>query len=243
MSIKPTITEISFRRYNFDLTEEQIRKTIIDACAKAAGIDEFPIDTCVSSDMLITFSPINVRFDVPVDAEQILSGDGVSAPIKGEVTCGHITAPAKAYPDIIVTAGEAGIEAHPAASAPVSAPNAAEPSKAAPAARTVPVRASAKSARPMAWAGLTSQERSIVLHLERLPDTFSPVDDLNIVQCLTSSVKAPAIALEMDITAEEVVARWKAMWCSAVLESSRTPTIEGQKRLLAALRYRVETEG
>lgn len=216
MSIKPTITEVHERRYQFELSPEQVQDAIIAACLKAADLTSVPDGVEFTMQTGSGLQPINLRFTVPVV--------GTTSP-----------APMKAH--------EAAAAPQPAASASVSAPDAAEKLKAAPAATTAPVRASAKSARPMAWAGLTSQERSIVLHLERLPDTFSPVDDLNIAQCLTSSVKAPAIALEMDITAEEVVARWKAMWCSAVLESSRTPTIEGQKRLLAALRYRVETEG
>lgn len=216
MSIKPTITEVREFQYRFALSPEQVQDVIIAACLKAAGLTSVPDGVEFTMQTGSGLQPIDLRFTVPVAAETF------SAPIK---------------------APEATPAPQPIASAPLSAPEAPAKPKAAPAARTVPVRPSAKSARPMAWAGLTSQERSIVLHLERLPDTFSPVDDLNIAQCLTSSVKAPAIALEMDITAEEVVARWKAMWCSAVLESSRTPTIEGQKRLLAALRYRVETEG
>ena len=216
MTITPKITEVHERQYAFSLTPEQVRATIIAACLKAAGLSAVPDGVEFTIRTGGGFQPIDLRFTVPV------AGEAFSASIK---------------------APEASPAPQTAASAPNSAPDTPAKPKAAPEARTAPVRAPPKvSARPMAWAGLTPQERSIVLHLEALPDNFSPTDDLNIARCLTGGVKAPELAGEMGITPEEVVARWKAMWCSAVLEKSRTPTIDGQSRLLAALRYRVETE-
>ena len=216
MTITPKITEVHERQYAFNLTPEQVQDAIISACLKAAGLRDLPEGVEFTMRTGGGFQPIDLRFTVPV------VGATSSAPTEASA--------APAAPQ-------------PAASAPVSAPDAPAKVNAAPAPRTAPVRESGKvSARPMAWAGLTPQERSIVMHIEALPDNFSPTDDLNIAMCLTGGVKAPELAAEMGITPEEVVARWKSMWCSAVLEKSRTPTIDGQSRLLAALRYRVETE-
>ena len=238
MTITPKITEVHERQYAFNLTPEQVQDAIISACLKAAGLRDLPEGVEFTMRTGGGFQPIDLRFTVPVVSDQsvtpvaptlkVFSEAGKAFAEAGKAICDAVAAPAAPQP---------------AASVPVSAPKAVEKASAAPAPCKTPVRASGKvSGRPMAWAGLPPQERSIVLHLEALPDNFSPTDDRNIAECLTGGVKATAIAAEMGVTPEEVVQRWKAMLCSAVLEGGRTPTIEGQKRLLAALRYRVETE-
>lgn len=214
MTITPEITEVHERRYAFSLTPEQVQDAIITACLKAAGLSDLPDGVEFTIRTGGGFQPIDLRFTVPVVAATS------SAPIKAPA--------APAAPP-------------PAASAPISAPEAPEKPKAAPAPRTAPVRKPQKG-RPLAWDKLSMAERGIVLHLESLPDTFSPHDDRSLVQCILGRIPAATIADELAVTAEDVVTRWRSMWCNAVLNGQKTPTAEGQERLMAALRYRVETE-
>lgn len=211
MSITPTITEVHERRYEFDLSPEQVQDAIVYACVRAAGLS----------------LPLGVEVEIISDAAFASAGIKFSVPVVADASASQPEPPRSAkLPDPATAAAKEQVAPVGDVPAPV---------------RPRP-KTAAKPPRPMAWAGLTSQERSIVLHLEALPDTFSPSDDLTIAQSLTGGIKATEIAPELGITPEEVVSRWKAMWCHAVLEKSRTPTIEGQRRLLAALRYRVETE-
>lgn len=211
MSITPPITEVHERRYQFDLSAEQVQEAIIYACARAAGLS-LPLGVEVEFIGEAVLAPAGVKFSVPV--------------VQGAPAANPEPPHSAKSPDPAPVAPKAQV----APVAPVAAP-------VRPHAKTA-----AKPTRTAKWGALTVQERSVVLHLEALPDTFSPSDDLAVAQSLTGGIKATEIAPELGITPEEVVSRWKAMWCHAVLEKSRTPTIEGQRRLLAALRYRVETE-
>lgn len=226
MTITPKITEVHERQYAFNLTPEQVQDAIVSACVRAAGLS-FPLGADVEIISDAAFAPAGIRFAVPVEVEK--TADQILAGIESLTNAPAAAQEQPSRPEL-----------------PISAPSLPE-SRVAPVAPLArPVRASAKPPRkflrPMAWGNLTTPERSIVMHLESLPDTLSPSDDLRIVQGLTGGLKAPAVAVAMGITPEEVVARWKAMLCGAVLDGGRTPTIAGQERLLAALRYRVETE-
>lgn len=108
------------------------------------------------------------------------------------------------------------------------------------AASTEPLRAMPEPPRTMNWAGLTLPERRIVKHLERLPDTFAPQDDLCLVEMLTSGNKIDLVAEFLGVARGDALDRWKSMLTDDVVGADGRPSLDGQKRLLAALRYRVE---
>lgn len=101
-------------------------------------------------------------------------------------------------------------------------------------------RACRIKARNMNWAGLCTAERRIVQHLEGLPDDHSAETDMCIAKMLMSGVKHDAAALTLGMTPEEVLARWKSFLCPEVLGENGKPSIDGQKHLLAALKYLAE---
>lgn len=105
---------------------------------------------------------------------------------------------------------------------------------------TEPLRAMPEPTRTMNWAGLTLPERRIVKHLERLPDTFAPQDDLCLVEMLTSGNKIDLVAEFLGVARSDALDRWKSMLTDDVVGADGRPSLDGQKRLLAALRYRVE---
>lgn len=108
------------------------------------------------------------------------------------------------------------------------------------AASAEPLRATPEPPRTMNWAGLTLPERRIVKHLERLPDTFAPQDDLCLVEMLTSGNKIDLVAEFLGVARADALDRWKSMLTDDVVGADCRPSLDGQKRLLAALRYRVE---
>ena len=108
------------------------------------------------------------------------------------------------------------------------------------AASTEPLKAMPEPPRTMNWAGLTLPERRIVQHLERLPDTFAPQDDLCLVEMLTSGNKIDLVAEFLGVARGDALDRWKSMLTEDVVGADGRPSLDGQKRLLAALRYRVE---
>lgn len=128
---------------------------------------------------------------------------------------------------------ETGNSASPAISQPATEDS---PS----AASTEPLRGMTEPTRTMSWAGLTLPERRIVKHLERLPDTFAPQDDLCLVEMLTSGNKIDLVAEFLGVSRDDALDRWKSMLTDDVVGADGRPSLDGQKRLLAALRYRVE---
>lgn len=91
------------------------------------------------------------------------------------------------------------------------------------------------------WGKLTLPERQIVKHLERLPDTFAPQDDLQLAEMLTGGDKIDTAAAFLEVEPAVALARWKSFLSEDVIGHDGKPTIDGQARLLNALRYRVET--
>lgn len=89
------------------------------------------------------------------------------------------------------------------------------------------------------WTSLTLAQRALVKHLEKLSDDFAPQDDLDIASGLFDGQKAPTIAINLGVTPEEVVARFKLMKHRDILDPKGHLTIDGQRDLIVALRYRV----
>lgn len=123
----------------------------------------------------------------------------------------------------------------------ISAPRAAKTEPAPLVVKKTGSAATPEPARTMKWAGMTLAERRIVKQLERLPDTFAPVDDLHLVEMLTNGSKIEAVAEFLGVDAAAALARWKSFMSDEVAGPDGRPTIDGQKRLLVALRYRAET--
>lgn len=88
---------------------------------------------------------------------------------------------------------------------------------------------------------LSLPERAIVKHLERLAPAFTLAEDLTIAELLISGNRIEAVALQMEVQASMALARWKAFLCGEVLGENGKPSMDGQQRLLAALRYRKDT--
>ena len=116
--------------------------------------------------------------------------------------------------------------------------------------KPAPKRAAAPTAAPVAttppttartWGALSLPERAIVKHLERLPATFTPQEDLTLAELLIGGNRVEAVAPQFEVSADQALTRWKGFLCSEVLGANCKPSIDGQQRLLAALRYRVET--
>lgn len=111
-----------------------------------------------------------------------------------------------------------------------------------PAARPFAAPAAARSQttdRP--WGALSLPERAIVKHLEKMAPAFTPAEDLAIAELLISGNKIEAVALQLEVQASMALARWKAFLCAEVLGENGKPSMDGQQRLLAALRYRKDT--
>jgi hypothetical protein len=142
----------------------------------------------------------------------------------------------------------------PAEAAPVqepvknAAPANARPVRPKPTLAQDPIRKPA--ARPFAaklqtidrpWAALSLPERAIVKHLEKMAPAFTPAKDLAIAELLIGGNKIEAVALQLEVQASMALARWKAFLCAEVLGENGKPSMDGQQRLLAALRYRKDT--
>lgn len=113
-----------------------------------------------------------------------------------------------------------------------------EPSASQPA-RSEPLRAPS-------WAGLTPVERRIVQHVEGLTNAgFAPEDDLHLVEMLTNGSKLASVAEFLGFTEAVLLARWEALVRHPDVRAAngKGASINGQQRLLAALRYRVEEAG
>lgn len=135
-------------------------------------------------------------------------------------------------------------EPQPAQEAPAAAPTppAAPEAPAKPAARPAASTATAKpKTDDRLWGKLNLPERQIVKHLDRLPKTFTPQDDLRLAELLTNGSKIDAAAAFLEVEADAALTRWKSFLCEDVIGANGKPTIDGQKQLLNALRYRVET--
>lgn len=108
-----------------------------------------------------------------------------------------------------------------------------------------PVKPGPVPAKPKAderpWGKLSLPERRIVQHLEKLPEVFTASEDLTIAELLTSGNRIEAVALQLEVTADQALARWKGFLCSEVLGPNGKPSIDGQRQLLNALRYRRDT--
>ncbi|MFG6081567.1 hypothetical protein ACEUZ9_002191 [Paracoccus litorisediminis] len=117
---------------------------------------------------------------------------------------------------------------------------AAEKPKGQSAARTASRTATAEPHRHSLWFGMLAPERRLVEHLDGLPDDFAPEDDLHLVEMLTSGSKVEAVAEFLQVDADTAMKRWRKLLSEDVVGTNGRPTIDGQKYLLAALRYRVE---
>ena len=91
------------------------------------------------------------------------------------------------------------------------------------------------------WGALSLPERAIVKHLEKLAPAFTPAEDLTIAELLIGGNKIEAVALQLEVQASMALPRWKAFLCAEVLGENGKPSMDGQQRLLAALRYRKDT--
>lgn len=88
------------------------------------------------------------------------------------------------------------------------------------------------------WGKLTLPGWQIVRHLERLSKTLTPADDLRLVELLTGGHKIDATAAFLDVEPAVALDRWKSFLTADVIGPNGKPTIDGQARLLNALRYR-----
>lgn len=128
----------------------------------------------------------------------------------------------------------------PTQPAPVKKPApVAAPKPQAPRADAQPPQKPQPATRP--WGSLNLIERDVVKHLERLPDTFTPAEDLTIAELLIGGNKIEAVAMQLEVSPADALARWKSFLCDDVLGANGFPSIDGQKQLLNALRYRQTT--
>lgn len=97
-------------------------------------------------------------------------------------------------------------------------------------------------AETASWTALTIAQRALVKHLERMDDSFAPQDDMDIATALFDGRKAPTIAADLGVTPEEVVARFKLMKHRDILDPKGHLSIDGQRDLIVALKYRVAAE-
>lgn len=211
MTLKPIITEIRERRYSFELNANQVRSLIAEACLAAAGVSQEPDGLSI---VVNTQAAATVRFSVHLHDDVDMPRVGV--PAADPVVDDETPKPAP-QPDLRDTEV-------PQADAQKAGPDATQGSD--------------TDLRRLHWDALTAEERRIVNHLDKLTGTFSPVQDLNIAQCLFAGVKIPVVASEMGEAPEDVSARFNAMQCDATLGSNGKPSIDGQRRLMVALRYR-----
>lgn len=172
--------------------------------------------------------------DLPLDLSGIEIEDAAQADL-GEWVKVEGDGSGEALPPIEAAAEDSFVEVH---EAPASEPQPALPSSDAPQAAPAPPKPKADD-RP--WGKLTLPERQIVKHLERLPKTFTPQDDLRLVELLTGGNKIDAAAAFLEVEADAALTRWKSFLTEDVIGANGKPTWDGQQRLLNALRYRVET--
>lgn len=100
--------------------------------------------------------------------------------------------------------------------------------------KTAPAPASAAVA-----AELTFKQREILAHLSALDDSFTPEDDLSIIEGLASGVTCKVIGQDLGCDAASVGTRWRAMMIPAIVDRFDRITIDGQRDLLIAARRRV----
>lgn len=91
------------------------------------------------------------------------------------------------------------------------------------------------------WGALSLPERAIVKHLEKMAPAFTPAEELAIAELLIGGNKIEVVALRLEVQASLALARWKAFLCVEVLGEKGKPSMDGQQRLLAAVRYRKDT--
>lgn len=106
--------------------------------------------------------------------------------------------------------------------------------------KAAPRRQPLKAPTDRPWGALSLAERRIVQHVERLPDTFTPEDDLKLVEMLAHGNKIGTVAALLEVEPAVALDRWQAFMCDDVVGLDRKPTITGQAALLKALRYRAE---
>ncbi|MFC3169240.1 hypothetical protein [Paracoccus fontiphilus] len=172
--------------------------------------------------------------DLPLDLSGIEIENAAQADL-GEWVKVEGDGSGEALPPLEADAEDSVVDVH---EAPAGEPQPALPSsdrpQAAPAARK-------QKAEDRPWGKLTLPERQIVKHLERLPKTFTPEDDLRLVELLTGGNKIDAAAAFLEVEPDVALTRWKSFLTEDVIGANGKPTIDGQQRLLNALRYRVET--
>lgn len=165
-------------------------------------------------DLRLTFPDVAAKVDIPVEPD--IEDAPAAEPIK------------KARPvDVEAAAAKPARDQEPV-------------KKAAALAKPAPAAAKPKAGERL-WGKLSLPERRIVQHLEKLPDAFTPAEDLTIAELLTSGNRIEAVALQLEVSADQALARWKGFLCSDVLGPNGKPSIDGQQQLLNALRYRRDT--
>lgn len=91
------------------------------------------------------------------------------------------------------------------------------------------------------WGALSLPERAIVKHLEKMAPAFTPAEELAVAELLIGGNKIEVVALRLEVQASLALARWKAFLCVEVLGEKGKPSMDGQQRLLAAVRYGKDT--
>ncbi|MBD9528401.1 hypothetical protein [Paracoccus sp. PAR01] len=124
--------------------------------------------------------------------------------------------------------------------APAATPSAAEKPKGQPATRTASRSDIDQLDRPKAWAGLNKAEQRLVTHLESLPADFTPAQDRLIATHLARGMAIDALAADTGWTEEQIIARWQSFLLPEIKTPKGVLTIDGQKWLLAALKYRTD---
>lgn len=70
---------------------------------------------------------------------------------------------------------------------------------------------------------------------------FTPAEELAVAELLIGGNKIEVVALRLEVQASLALARWKAFLCVEVLGEKGKPSMDGQQRLLAAVRYGKDT--
>ena len=128
------------------------------------------------------------------------------------------------------------------ATTPVLKPEPVAPAvQIAPAPPPAPAPAPAPSPPPVVEpARLTNRQNELIDHLNKLPDTFAPEDDLYLAESLFQRVSIGIIADQLGCDEATVRGRFRAMQNDSIRNSKGVLTIDGQADLLVALRYRLE---
>lgn len=120
----------------------------------------------------------------------------------------------------------------------ISAPEEPKTEVAAPVAKKTGSAAKPKKDRPAAWGVLGFAEKRVVEHVEGRPSIlFSAEDDLHLVEMLANGSKLPVVAEFLQVSETCALDRWKEFMHPDVLGVNGKPSINGQNRLLTALRY------